>query len=196
MAYNVHHVLLLCYFLFVPHYKGWLPVNEAARAHAVNEHGAWQMAGKFACRFKYAHWGSLCWAFNISSSISALEPLLISIPTLLVVHIAEDYELLHSTLTKSLHCMRSISANSRTLYCNTGCAHTSCTHFNWIFELLSSLRSNYALYHDTMPLRLFLYTLHLVYTASLIGYLELPPSLSLSSLTFIFEILNVCSRMW
>ena len=25
------------------------PANEAARAHAVNEHGAWQMAGKFAC---------------------------------------------------------------------------------------------------------------------------------------------------
>ena len=29
-----------------------LPANEAARAHAINEHGAWQMAGKFACRFK------------------------------------------------------------------------------------------------------------------------------------------------
>ena len=38
------------------------------------------------------------------------------------------------------------------LYRNTGRVHTSCTHFNWIFELMSSLRSNYALYHDTMPL--------------------------------------------
>ena len=61
------------------------------------------------------------------------------------------YELLHSTSTKSLRCMHSISANSRTQYGNTGHAHTSCTHFNWIFELMSSLRSNYALYRDTMP---------------------------------------------
>ena len=67
----------------------------------------------------------------------------------LVVHIAEDHELLHSTSTKSSRCTRSIS---RTLYRNTGRAHTSCTHFNWIFELMSSLRSHYALYRDTMPL--------------------------------------------
>ena len=59
----------------------------------------------------------------------------------LVVHIAEDYELLHSTSTKSSRCMCSISANSRTLHRDTGRAHTSCTHFNWIFELMSSLRS-------------------------------------------------------
>ena len=71
-------------------------------------------------------------------------------PYSLVVHI-EDYEL-HSTSTKSLHCMCSISANSRTLNRDTGRAHTSCTHFNWIFELMSSLRSNYVLYRDTMPL--------------------------------------------
>ena len=32
----------------VPRYKGWLPANEAGRAHAVNEHGAWRIAGKFA----------------------------------------------------------------------------------------------------------------------------------------------------
>ena len=52
--------------------------------------------------------------------------------------------------------MCSISANSRTLHRDTGHAHTSCTHFNWIFELLSSLRSSYALYRDTMPLTLSL----------------------------------------
>ena len=70
-----------------------------------------------------------------------------------VVHIAEDHELLHLTSTKSSRCTCSISAqNSCTLYRNTGRVHTSCTHFNWIFELMSSLRSNYALYHDTMPL--------------------------------------------
>ena len=69
----------------------------------------------------------------------------------LVVHIAEDHELLHAISTKSSCCTRSIT-NSRTLYRNTGHAHTSCTHFNWIFELMSSLRSNYALYRDTMPL--------------------------------------------
>ena len=40
------------------------------------------------------------------------------------------------------------------LYRDIGHAHTSCTHFNWIFELMSSLRSNYALYSDTMPLNL------------------------------------------
>ena len=45
-----------------------------------------------------------------------------------------------------------ISTNSHTLHRDTGRAHTSCTHFNWIFELMSSLRSNYALYRDTMPL--------------------------------------------
>ena len=50
--------------------------------------------------------------------------------------------------------MCTISANSRTLHRDTGRAHTSCTHFNWIFELMSSLRSNYALYRDTMPLNL------------------------------------------
>ena len=58
------------------------------------------------------------------------------------------------TSTKSSRCMCSISANSRTLHRDTGRAHTSCTHFNWIFELMSSLRSSYALYRDTMPLKL------------------------------------------
>ena len=48
--------------------------------------------------------------------------------------------------------MRLISAYSCTLYHDTGHAHTSCTHFNWIFGLMSSLRSNYALYGGTMPL--------------------------------------------
>ena len=130
----------------MPHYKGWLPANEATRAHAVNEHGAWQMAGKFACRFKSAHWGLLCQAFSISSSIFALKPLLISILTLWL-----SISLSFSTLlsTKSSRCTCSISTNIRTLYCNNGRAHTSCTHFNWIFELMSSLRSNYALYRDT-----------------------------------------------
>ena len=32
----------------VPRYKGWLPTNEAAHTHVINEHGAWQMAGKVA----------------------------------------------------------------------------------------------------------------------------------------------------
>ena len=85
--------------------------------------------------------------------MSALEPLPINILTLwLSMHIAEDYELLHSTLTKCSRCTGSISTNSRTLYSNIGCAHTSCTHFNWIFETMSSLRCNYALYCGTMPL--------------------------------------------
>ena len=38
----------------VSRYKGLLPANEAAHAHAVNEHGAWRMAGKSTCRFKSA----------------------------------------------------------------------------------------------------------------------------------------------
>ena len=32
----------------VPRYKDSLPANEAGRAHAVNEYGAWRIAGKFA----------------------------------------------------------------------------------------------------------------------------------------------------
>ena len=52
---------------------------------------------------------------------------------------------------KSLYCTRSISVYSRGLYRDTGRTHTSCTHFNWIFELMSLLRSNYTLYHGTMP---------------------------------------------
>ena len=114
----------------VPRYKDWLPSNEATRAHAVNGHGAWQMAGKFACQIQICplrlalsgirHFKQcICSrAFNYQYSYS------------LVIHIAEDYELLHSTSTKSSRCTRSISANSRTLYRNTGRAHTSCTHFN------------------------------------------------------------------
>ena len=39
-----------------------------------------------------------CQAFGISSSISPLEPLNTSILIFLVVHIAEDYKLLHSSL--------------------------------------------------------------------------------------------------
>ena len=47
----------------------------------------------------------------------------------------------------------------RGLYHDIGRAHTSCTHFNWIFELMSSLRSNYALCSDTMPLTSTLYSM-------------------------------------
>ena len=66
----------------MPCYKGWLPANEAARTHAVNEHGAWRMAGKFARVDSNLPAEARCQAFDISSSISALEPLLISILTL------------------------------------------------------------------------------------------------------------------
>ena len=55
---------------------------------------------------------------------------------------------------KSLHCMCLISTCSHALYHDTGSAHTSCTHYNWILELMSSLRSNYTLYLGTMPLML------------------------------------------
>ena len=138
----------------VPRYKGWLPANEAGRAHAVNEHGAWWIAGKFA-RVD----SNLPLRLALSGTRHFKQPICSRAFTYqysysLVVHIAEDYELLHSTSTKSSRCMCSISANSRTLYRDTGRAHTSCTHFNWIFELISSLRSNYALYRDTMPLSL------------------------------------------
>ena len=51
-----------------------------------------------------------------------------------------------------LRCMCLISVYFRGLYRDIGRAHTSCAHFNWIFELMSSLRSNYVLYMDTMPL--------------------------------------------
>ena len=83
-------------------------------------------------------WGSLKKAI--------LKALCHAIRADLVVHIAEDYKLLHSTSTKSSPCTCSISMNSCTLYHNTGRAHTSCTHFNWIFEIVSSLRHNYALH--------------------------------------------------
>ena len=35
-----------------------------------------------------------------------------------------------------------------------GCARTYCTHVVWIFEIMGSLRCNYALYHGTIPLSL------------------------------------------
>ena len=45
-----------------------------------------------------------------------------------------------------------ISVHARALHRHTTRHVTSCTHFNWIFELMRSLRCNYALYRDTMPL--------------------------------------------
>ena len=138
----------------MPRYKGWLPANEAGRAHAVNEHGAWRIASKFArvdsnlpAEARSVGSGARHFKQPICSRTFTYQN-----SYSLVVHIVEDYELLHSTSTKSSHCMCSISANSRTLHRDTGRAHTSCTHSNWIFELMSSLRSNYALYRDTMPL--------------------------------------------
>ena len=88
-------------------------------------------------------WGSLCSEFNVLSIVCALWPLPISI---LIGSFSTQ------SSTKSLYCTRSTSTYSRALYRYTGCAHTSCTHFNWIIELMSSLRNNYALYRDTMPL--------------------------------------------
>ena len=99
--------------------------------------------------FKSACWGSLCSKFDVSSIVCALYPSLISILTLWLP-LAEDRELPTQSSTKSLHCTCSISAYSHTLYHDTGHAHTSCTYFNWNFELMSSLRSNYALYRGTM----------------------------------------------
>ena len=46
-----------------------------------------------------------------------------------------------------------ISVHARALHRHTTRHVTSCTHFDWIFELMRSLRCNYALYRDTMPLR-------------------------------------------
>ena len=122
----------------------------------VNEHGAWRIAGKFMCVDSNLPAEARSVGRSAFQAAYLLSSLYLSVFLLLVVHIAKDYELLHSTLTKSSRCMCSISANSRTLHRDTGCAHTSCTHFNWIFELMSSLRSNYALYRDTMPLILTL----------------------------------------
>ena len=45
-----------------------------------------------------------------------------------------------------------ISVHARALHRHTTRHVTSCTHFDWIFELMRSLRCNYALYRDTMPL--------------------------------------------
>ena len=42
--------------------------------------------------------------------------------------------------------------HARALHRHTTRHVTSCTHFDWIFELMRSLRCNYALYRDTMPL--------------------------------------------
>ena len=45
-----------------------------------------------------------------------------------------------------------IFVHARALHRHTTRHVTSCTHFDWIFELMRSLRCNYALYRDTMPL--------------------------------------------
>ena len=47
-----------------------------------------------------------------------------------------------------------ISVHARALHRHTTRHVTSCTHFDWIFELMRSLRCNYALYRDTMPLNI------------------------------------------
>ena len=110
-------------------------------------HGRWLVSSRQICPLRLALSGVRHFKQHICSRAFTCQ-----YSYSLVVHITKDYELLHSTLTKSLHCTHSISTNSCTLYRNTGCAHTSCTDFNWIFEIMSSLRSNYALYRDTMPL--------------------------------------------
>ena len=70
--------------------------------------------------------------------------------------ITEDKTVLNLTITNGAKLARVQSprmpACFRGLYRDVWCAHPSTTHFNWIFELISSLRSNYALYSDTMPL--------------------------------------------
>ena len=54
-------------------------------------------------------------------------------------------------LQPSLRCMCSLLWTIYT-HCDIERAHTSCTHSNYILELMSSLRSNHALCRDTMLL--------------------------------------------
>ena len=89
--------------------------------------------------FKFAHWGSLCSEFNVSSIVCTLYPLL-KCSYLLVAH---SWRSCASQLDHQQNvcaaCVNSTSAYSHALYHDTGHAHTSCTQFNWIFELMSSV---------------------------------------------------------
>ena len=137
----------------VPCYKGWLPTNEPAHTHVENKNWAWQTANKFAshthiCPLRLSLLCVQCFIHRM-----CFMALTYQYSYLLAAHIwrSQAFQFNHE---QNLCCMRLISAYSHALYRNTVCAPTSGTHFNWIFlKLISSLRSNYALYCGAMPLK-------------------------------------------
>ena len=101
--------------------------NEPTHAHAANVNWAWRMANKFTShiqvrplRLSLQHVRRFKHCMCSIASILALWP-----------PIAEIRELLKSIINKifALHAF-DLHILSCALYRNTGCAHTSCTHFN------------------------------------------------------------------
>ena len=82
----------------------------------------------------------------------------LSVSLLFWLPITEDWTVLKLTIANGAKLAHIQSPWTPTyfrgLYRDVGHANPSCPHFNWIFELKRSLRSNHPLYSDTMPLRL------------------------------------------
>ena len=138
----------------MPRYKGWLPTNEPACTHALNENWAWQTANKFTfhiqvCplrlslqrvrRFKHRMCSiSLTYPYSYPLAAHSWRSWACQLnyqQNLCAAHIWPPHTPVHYTAI-------------------LGMPIIPVPTFNWIFELTSSLKSNYALYHGTKPLSL------------------------------------------
>ena len=117
--------------------------------HAAKQNWAWWTADKFVsniqvCQLRLSLQRIRCIKHRMCSSYSPYLSVFLPLaahnhkwysPYYITFATTEDRELVNTIIIK--RCTHSISAYSRTLYCDTGRAHTSCTHFNWLFELMS-----------------------------------------------------------
>ena len=116
-----------------------LLMNPHVPTWYVNEHGAWRMAGKFACV-----WIQICPLRLALSGVRHFKQHTCSrafTSYSLVVHIPEDYELLHSTVRQNLRAARARFPRTPVHY--TVILGVPTLH---VRALMSSLKSNYTLY--------------------------------------------------
>ena len=132
----------------MPHYKGWFSTYEHICTHVANENWAWQTVNKFTSRIQicpfrlslqlvrhFKHRMSQC---SIALTYQYSYPLAVQSWRSCAFQI-DNRSNLCTTHVRPPH------TPVHYIYCDTGCTHTSGTHFNWIFKLMSSLRSKYGL---------------------------------------------------